>query len=228
MIVLRNVILVPIIICVFSVVTHGQDPDPTPSFLALGDSYTIGESVDEKRRWPVQLAEMLRKEGIAVAKPRIIARTGWTTNDLKDAIAREELDPPYDLVSLLIGVNDQYRGYEPDEYPKNFRYLLNKAISLAGDKPSRVFVLSIPDYGVTPFARDKNPSRIAREIETYNAINREISDSLGVTYIDITPISQKAVADPTLLASDNLHPSGKMYGRWVRKAVPQIIPMLQD
>lgn len=200
----------------------------THSFLALGDSYTIGESVDQNQRWPVQLADALQDKGIAMEKPRIIARTGWTTEDLKKAIASEDLSPPYDLVSLLIGVNDQYQGFDIKDYPGNFRYLLKKAISLAGGNPQKVLVLSIPDYSVTPFARKKNPSRIARELKKYNAINKAISDSLNVHYVDITPISKGAAQDSTLLAPDQLHPSGIMYQHWINKALPEVTDILRN
>ena len=202
--------------------------DNVYSFLALGDSYTIGESVAVDERWPVQLVRFLRAEGIDIKDPQIIAKTGWTTEELREAITGSELNPPYDLVSLLIGVNDQYRGYDIDHYPNNFRYLLEKALSLAGDDPDNVIVLSIPDYGVTPFAREKNPSKIARELEAYNAINKSISDSLGVHYVNITPISLEAANDSSLLAPDELHPSGKMYRLWTEKVVDQILPVLKQ
>jgi len=206
----------------------GQDNTRAFSFLALGDSYTIGESVAERERWPVQLVGVLREEGIDIKDPQIIAKTGWTTEELREAIAANELHPPYDLVSLLIGVNDQYRGYDIDNYPKNFRYLLEKAIDLAGDTPAKVVVLSIPDYSITPFAREKNPSKIARELENYNSINKSISDSLGVHYVDITPISRDAETDTTLLAPDGLHPSGKMYRLWAEQTLQKILPHLKE
>lgn len=204
-----------------------QAQDATLSFLALGDSYTIGESVEISERWPMQLAQALRENGVEIENPKIIAKTGWTTDELKEAIADADLNPPYDLVTLLIGVNDQYREYDIQNYPGKFLYLLKKSISLAGDKPGHVMVLSIPDYGVTPFAREKNPAKISKEIDRYNAINKSISDSLGVPYIDITPISKEAKRDSTLLADDRLHPSGKMYGQWINKVLPEILPQLQ-
>lgn len=204
-----------------------QAQDSALTYLALGDSYTIGESVKVSERWPVQLVNTLREQGIAVKDPKIIAKTGWTTDELKEAIADADLNPPYDLVTLLIGVNDQYRGYDIKNYPKNFRYLLEKSISLAGNNPNRIVVLSIPDYGVTPFAREKNPPKISREINEYNRISKSISDSLGVSYVNITPISTKAESDSTLLADDQLHPSGKMYRMWVEKAIPVVLPILK-
>lgn len=205
----------------------GQDSTGAFSFLALGDSYTIGEGVGKNVRWPVQLVGALREEGIAIEDPQIIAKTGWATGELQEAIAGNELYPPYGLVSLLIGVNDQYRGYDVDDYPKNFRSLLEEAISLAGDQPSRVVVLSIPDYGVTPFAKDKKPEKISRELKAYNAINRSISDSLGVHYVNITPISLEAGEETTLLAPDRLHPSGRMYRLWAEQVIQKILPHLK-
>lgn len=180
-------------------------------FLALGDSYTIGESVDESMRWPVQLADTLQKMEIPISHPKIIAQTGWTTEELEQAINEAELNPPYDLVSLLIGVNDQYRGNDPDDYPTNIRSLLEKAIALAGDRPDRVFVVSIPNYGVTPFAEDRDPNKIRQEIKQYNRVAQSTADSVNVSFINITPISEKTAVREELTADDNLHPSGKMY-----------------
>ena len=205
-----------------------QAQDSTLSYLALGDSYTIGESVSTAERWPVQLAEELRQQGLTIKDPTIIAKTGWTTDELKNAIAESELDPPYDLVTLLIGVNDQYRGYDINDYPDKFLYLLDRSISLAGNNPDKVVVLSIPDYGVTPFASEKNPPKISREIDAYNAISKKISDSLGVAYVDITPISRNAEQDSTLLAEDGLHPSGKMYSQWIEETLPLVLPIIKQ
>lgn len=195
------------------------------SYLALGDSYTIGESVNKNRRWPVQLVDTLRKSGVNISNPRIIAKTGWTTTELKQAINNANLkNPPYDLVSLLIGVNDQYDGLDFEPYPERFEYLLNKAIELAGGRPEHVFVVSIPDYSVTPFGQNKNPEKISRELDKYNATNKTIADRLGVRYVNITPGSKKAADDKTLIANDGLHPSGKMYSQWVDEIVPVVLP----
>ncbi|MBN2732453.1 MAG: SGNH/GDSL hydrolase family protein [Balneolaceae bacterium] len=194
------------------------------SYLALGDSYTIGESVDKKQRWPVQLVDTLRKSGVNISDPRTIAKTGWTTTELKQVIHNASLNPPYDLVSLLIGVNDQYDGLDFETYPERFEYLLNKAIELAGGHPEHVFVVSIPDYSVTPFGQSKNPEKISRELDKYNAINKTIADRLGVGYVNITPGSKKAGADKTLIANDGLHPSGKMYSQWVDEIAPVVLP----
>lgn len=187
--------------------------------LALGDSYTIGEAVDESERWPVQLAELLRERGHDVAEPEIVAATGWTTDELMAGIEAAELTPPYDLVTLLIGVNNQYRGRPLDEYREQFQALVERALTLAGMEPLRLLVLSIPDYGVTPFAADRDPERIGREIDRFNEAAREISGSYWVRWIDVTPISREAREDPSLLAPDGLHPSGKMYARWARLAL---------
>jgi lysophospholipase L1-like esterase len=200
-----------------------QSQGSSISFLALGDSYTIGQSVGVENSWPVQLTGLLIAEGLDVQKPEIIAQTGWTTQDLKKAIAKADLDPTYDLVSLLIGVNDQYQGVDISKYPSNFRFLLEKAVALAGNKPDHVLVLSIPDYGATPFGKQKNSKKISAEIEKYNSISKSIADSLGVHYINITPISEKAKTNPALVAYDGLHPSAKMYKQWVEKVIPIVL-----
>ncbi len=201
-------------------------------FLALGDSYTIGESVSEAERWPVQLAERLRARGILLEDPEIIAKTGWTTDELIEAIIRATPHPPYTLVSLLIGVNNQYRGWSQETYREEFVELLEQAIDYAAGDPNRVIVLSIPDWGVTPFgaqdARGRTPAQISAEIAVFNAINREESARLGVHYVDITPISQGAAEDLTLLASDQLHPSGKMYAFWVEAALPVVLEIFPN
>jgi lysophospholipase L1-like esterase len=189
-------------------------------FLALGDSYTIGESVPEVERWPVQLVGRLRQEGLAFSDPQIIARTGWTTGELADGIEQAEVSPPYDLVSLLIGVNNQYRGYPQEAYREEFASLLDQAIIFAGGDPQRVLVLSIPDWGVTPFAAGSDVKAIAADIDAFNAINREESERRGVHSIDVTPLSRQAAEDPSLIAADGLHPSGKMYSGWVELALP--------
>ncbi len=209
---------------------------PVVRYLALGDSYTIGESVDESERWSLQLASMIQTspqiasqfggtEGGGV-EVTIIARTGWTTDELWDGIQAQEVNPPYDLVSLLIGVNNQYRGLDIEEYRKSFVFLLNKSIEYVGGDADRVIVLSIPDWGVTPFAGDRDSKKIADEINQYNAVNRAETEKAGAHYIDITPISREAVNDPALIASDGLHPSAKMYAEWARLALPVALEIL--
>ncbi len=196
-------------------------------FLALGDSYTIGEAVAEGERWPVQLVNQLREAGIQVADPQIIATTGWTTDELQAAIAQEKPEGPYDLVSLLIGVNNQYRGYPIENYKKEFGQLLNQAIKFAGGNPERVVVVSIPDYGVTPFAAEKNPAKIASELENYNKVAKQIAESHQVPFFDITPASRLAKSDSSLVATDGLHPSGKMYTHWAETVFPHVVKQLK-
>lgn len=204
-----------------------QQSDSSFTFLALGDSYTIGESVAQQDRWPIQLVNKLQRQGYTFNDPDVLAATGWTTLDLKDAMKQVDFKPPYDLVSLLIGVNDQYKNMDINSYPKRFRNLLKEAIRLSGNKPDHVFVLSIPDYGVTPFGKKREPNRISRELEMYNNINEQVAGDLGVHYVDITKISKKAASDTSLLADDGLHPSGKMYEQWVDKMLPILLPELK-
>lgn len=205
-----------------------ESKQQTPlKFLALGDSYTIGEKVPEEDRWPEVLTDKLVNAGISMEKPQIVATTGWTTDELKNGIEEATLKGKYDLVSLLIGVNNQYRGYEIEVYREEFRELLDMAIEFAGDDPSKVFVVSIPDYGVTPFGMKKDPKKISAEIDQYNEINRDISGQALVQYFDITGISRQAETDPELVAEDNLHPSGKMYRQWVDHIFPGVKKMLE-
>jgi len=199
---------------------------PAFRYLALGDSYTIGESVDESDRWPNQLAVSLGQKGYST-EVTIIARTGWTTHELWEGIQAWPIDPPYDLVSLLIGVNNQYRSLDIDEYRQEFAFLLGKTIEYAGGDARRVPVLSIPDWGVTPFAAGRDRGKIAREIDLFNSINRDESEKAGVRYIDITPLSRAAIVDPSLIAGDGLHPSGKMYAGWARLALPGVLEIIE-
>jgi len=185
-------------------------------YLALGDSYTIGESVAEDQRWPNQLARAL-----GIAQPQIIAKTGWTTDELSAAIDKADPHGPYDLVTLLIGVNNQYRGRDAEQYRHEFVALLNRAIMFADGKPSRVIVVSIPDWGVTPFAANRDRAKIGAEIDHFNAINREETLKAKARYVDITPISRRVPNDAALAAADGLHPSGKMYTEWVTLITPE-------
>lgn len=191
------------------------DTSSMHTYIALGDSYTIGESVPYDNNFPNQLAKRLTNGNFKVSAPLIIARTGWTTNELIDAIEREKVTKTFDFVTLLIGVNNQYRGYNINTYRTEFVELLNTAISFADGKKNHVFVFSIPDYGVTPFGMAGNPQKTAQEIDAYNAINKEESEKAGVNYTDITPISRQAATQPDLVATDGLHPSAKMYTEWV-------------
>jgi lysophospholipase L1-like esterase len=198
-------------------------PQPPPAevrILALGDSYTIGEAVADHERWPVQLAALLRARGIAVASPTIIARTGWTTDELSAGIDAARVAGSYDLVTLLIGVNNQYRGRGVEEFRRQFRELAHRAVAFAGGNASRVVVVSIPDWGVTPFAEGRDRAQIAREIDSFNTICDEEADAAGAHYVDISAIGRRARDEPTLIAHDGLHPSGAMYAEWARRILP--------
>jgi len=187
-------------------------------FLALGDSYTIGESVDPQDRWPVQLARMLRADGIDVGEPQIIARTGWTTDELSSAIDAANPQGPFQLVTLLIGVNNQYRGQSVDEFRGQFAAMLSRAVGFAGDDPRRVIVLSIPDWGVTPFAHDRDGAAIARQIDEFNSTCRQECQNKSVAFVDITPISRTDGGGTSFVADDGLHPSAKAYAQWASAA----------
>ena len=195
-------------------------------YLALGDSYTIGESVAENKRWPNQLAAMLSEQGIQT-DVTIIARTGWTVDELWEGVQANPPDGTYDLVTLLIGVNDQYRGYPLDGYREDFRFMLGKAIEYAGGDPQRVVVLSIPDWGFTPFAASRETEPISLQIDEFNAVNLEETKSAGAHYVDVTIISRMAMDDFELIASDRLHPSGKMYSMWAEKVFPTVIEIIK-
>ena len=193
-------------------------------FLALGDSYTIGEGVDASERWPVRLAAALRREDMPVADPQIVARTGWTTAELLGAL--DAVSPPlerdFDLVTLLIGVNDQYRGHSVSSFRSGFELLLARAIEFGAKQPRCVVVVSIPDWSVTPFAAQDPRGRaaIAVAIDEFNAIAGETAAAAAVAFVDVTADSRRAARDPRLLASDGLHPSGAMYASWVRLILP--------
>lgn len=191
-------------------------------YLALGDSYTIGEGIAEYGRWPVQFARALREEGIALDAPHIIATTGWTTDELSAAIDQAGLQSTFGFVSLLIGVNNQYRGRSVDEYRSEFSALLQRAVAFANGNPACVLVLSIPDWGVTPFAIQSGRDRglIASELDAYNAAARELCAGQGIAFADITPVSRERGAEPAMLADDGLHPSALMYAEWTRRALP--------
>lgn len=219
-------ILLPVLISCskknMSIVTQ---TDPlVKTYLALGDSYTIGQSVSQAERFPNQTVSLLRAQNIKINDANIIATTGWTTRNLIDALNAATLQTNYDVVSLLIGVNNQYQGKSIEEYKTEFTLLLNRSIQFAGNKPANVFVLSIPDYSVTPFASGSNKPKIAAEIDQFNAANKTISLQLGVNYLDITSISREP--DPGLIATDGLHPSGKQYKRWADLLAPMMKQVL--
>jgi len=191
---------------------------PSTRVLALGDSYTIGESVAAADRWPNQLVRQLRQRKVPVVDPDIIAKTGWTTDELSSALDKWMPRDSYSLVTLLIGVNNQYRGRDPEQYRKEFAQLLQRAIGFAGGNAKRVVVVSIPDWGVTPFAANRDRAKIAAEIDRFNAINAEETKRAGAKYADITPLSRK---NPTLVSPDGLHPSAEMYAQWVTVILPR-------
>jgi lysophospholipase L1-like esterase len=196
------------------------------TYLALGDSYTIGESVAEEERYPVQLSRKLGSYNIKVTDTKIIATTGWTTANLKNGITAAGISgKKYDIVSLLIGVNNQFQGRSVSEYKTEFIELLNQSIEFAQGDTNKVFVISIPDYGYTPFGQS-NQATISSGIDQFNAVNKQVADSLKVKYFDITPISRQGLNDPTLVATDGLHPSGKMYQQWVELMVEDVAGMI--
>jgi len=212
-------LLLTLAILASTVPAHASLKAAPQRYLALGDSYTIGEGVAEHERWPEQWRRALHAHGIEVAPLRIIAHTGWTTDEL--AAAMDAADPlgHWDRVSLLIGVNNQYRGRDIENYRQEFSALLERAIALAGGHPRQVWVLSIPDWGVTTFAHrgGHDPVRIAREIDAFNAVNREVSKAHGVHWVDITDLTRRHGPNDRMLADDGLHPSAAMYSLWVER-----------
>lgn len=213
-----------ILMCLLSCKSTNKIPADVPksySYLALGDSYTIGERVGETGRWPVQLRDSLIARGASFNDFKIIAKTGWRTDDLSNAMDQAMLDNKYNLVSLLIGVNNQYQGRSVDDYKPEFEALLNRALALAGGVKSNVFVVSIPDYAYTSFGQSKDGEKISSELRNFNEACKQITISKGITHIDITPISFGGLDDPTLVASDGLHPSAIQYTRWVEKILAE-------
>jgi lysophospholipase L1-like esterase len=209
-----------------------QNDDPLKpvkrmNYLALGDSYTIGEGVMISERWPVLLSNALKSENFDIEDPRIIARTGWTTDELMRGIEDANISDTFDLVSLLIGVNNQYRGRPVEQFRSELITLINKALTFAGNDTTRVFMLSIPDWGATPFASGRDREKIASEINAYNYVIHQETSARNILFVNITPISREALSDPTLLANDRLHPSGKMYSRWVNELLPKLIQKIQ-
>ncbi|HWU77132.1 MAG TPA: SGNH/GDSL hydrolase family protein [Rhodanobacter sp.] len=203
-------------------------PAPPPlRYLALGDSYTIGEAVAADARWPALLVQNLRQAGVIIGDPRIVAVTGWTTDELAQGMAEAELAPPHDLVTLQIGVNNQYRGRPADEYHTQFTTLLQQAIQLGGNRPGRVVVVSIPDWGVTRFAREqgRDPAQIAVALDHFNRIAADEAGRTGAHFVDITGISR---AHPGLVADDGLHPSAAQYALWVRAIEPLVSQVLRS
>ncbi|PRX46265.1 SGNH/GDSL hydrolase family protein [Salegentibacter salegens] len=212
-----------------SVTQNSETNDPSAmdfSYLALGDSYTIGESVPENKRWPVQLVAQLNERGYKVAPPKIIAKTGWTSGNLLAAM-RSELNytREFDLVSILIGVNNQYQGQSIEDYEEELREIFKLALNHSKRREKGVFALSIPDYGVTPFGQE-NAETIGEEIDEFNAVFRQVALEFEVDFYNITPISREAERDAALIAEDGLHPSGLMYRYWVEEIIDEIPQML--
>jgi lysophospholipase L1-like esterase len=199
-------------------------------YLALGDSYTIGEGVAASGRWPELLAQALRAEGIDLAAPRVIAATGWTTDELSAAIDAAGDLGKWGFVSLLVGVNNQYRGRGLDDYRDGFTALLVRAIAFAGGISGRVLVLSIPDWGITPFgaASGRDLAQVSRELDAFNAEAREICEAHGVAFVDITGVSRERGGEPAMLAEDGLHPSTSMHALWTALALPVARRLLAD
>jgi len=193
--------------------------EPEIHMLALGDSYTIGESVERTERWPHQFVDELKREGIVAHDPDYIATTGWTTRDLLTGIAGQlNTDKDYNLVSILIGVNNQYQGIQFSTYEPDLREIIEFAISLVDGDSSRVFILSIPDYAYTPFGQGKE--LISQELDAYNAVNKRLAGEYQIPRVDVTPLSRKGLEDPDLVAGDGLHPSASQYKGWVREIRP--------
>jgi lysophospholipase L1-like esterase len=216
-------------IILFTACTKEEGPSPTYNYLALGDSYTIGQSVEVDQRWPEQLSAALQSRGIALGPPKIIARTGWRTDQLQDSILSDpDLKANYELVSLLIGVNNQFQSRSVEGFIPEFEALLQTGIRLANDDPKKVIVLSIPDYGKVPFYRNRGGDRIGQEIDTYNAASKTICDQYGVAYFNITPLTREVENDEELISIDRLHPSGKLYGRWVDFILEEVVALLND
>ncbi|MCB0688616.1 MAG: SGNH/GDSL hydrolase family protein [Saprospiraceae bacterium] len=233
----KNYLIVfPILMILVTEIAYAQDlmrehlntDTNVRSYLALGDSYTIGESVPPEDRYPVQLVNRLRQGGIALEDPVIIATTGWTTDDLDCEIKASGFDrDTFDFVSLLIGVNDQYQNKPFENYYFNFAKLLLRAVELAGNVKEHVVVISIPDYAFTPFGQNRDAGKISEELDRYNQVNKQVADYYGISYFDITPISRQGLQHPELVATDGLHPSGKMYALWVDLMLKDIMEELR-
>lgn len=197
------------------------------TYLALGDSYTIGEAVPLHESFPYQAVQLLREEGIHIHAPEIVAKTGWTTAELAQHLLHTHLNEVYDFVTLLIGVNNQFRNLSLEDYRTDFDFLVKKAMHLANDNPERVIVFSIPDYSVTPFAASKDTAKIAAAIDAFNAVNKEVAEQYKTHYIEITSGTRLAAHEPSFIAADNLHPSAKEYKKWAEEVADIIIASIK-
>ncbi len=217
----QNINYSPVVI---DTTNHNPDTNATKTFtwLALGDSYTIGQGVQPSERFPAQIVNVLKAESLKIADPVYIATTGWTTSSLINAITQQNPPKNFDIVTLLIGVNDQYQRMDSGGYRIRFTQLLNTAITLALGNKKRVFVLSIPDYSVTPFVSASEKARVSMEIDRFNVINKQVTVQYNISYTDITSSTRQAATDATLIASDGLHPSGKEYAKWAQMLAPII------
>ncbi|WP_234994526.1 SGNH/GDSL hydrolase family protein [Pedobacter caeni] len=204
-------------------------PEDEISYLAIGDSYTIGEAVPLESSFPYQLVKELQKTDMQLSKPHIIAKTGWTTSELQEGINHANLRQKFSMVTLLIGVNNQYRGESKEKYRKEFKELLQAAITFADGNKAHVFVVSIPDWGLTPYGMGSGRETLAvsADIDAFNAINKQESLAEGISYTDITAASRLVVSDPELVAADGLHPSSKMYLDWVVQLAPVVIKKIK-
>ncbi|MFN5557420.1 MAG: GDSL-type esterase/lipase family protein [Chryseotalea sp.] len=215
----KNLLL--LLVCI-SVTSFGQSVviEERVKMLALGDSYTIGQGVAESERWPVQfIKELNEQKNIVGDGPRIIATTGWRTDQLKSALLQANIEPgSVNLISLLIGVNNQYQGRTAQSYKPELEELLSLALTLVNGDKTKLFVLSIPDYGYTPFGQN-NQTSISLGIDAFNAVKKEVCEENGILFIDITDISRLGLTQPDLVAGDRLHPSGKMYALWVERVL---------
>ncbi len=192
------------------------------TYLALGDSYTIGESVPLHESFPYQAVQLLRKAGYHFQAPEIIAKTGWTSAELAAQLLHTKLNESYDFITLLVGVNNQYRGLSIDEFKTDLAFLVLKAIHLSGERADQVILISIPDWGLTPYASKKDFKKIGEEIDAYNAICESVAKQFQTKFINITEDTRKAQNDLTLLADDHLHYSGKEHLIWAEKVAAMI------
>ena len=200
--------------------------EATPRFLALGDSYTIGTSVEESKRWVNELVRLMRQDSVQISDPEVIAHNGWTTGDLLAALDKEKPKGPYDLITLMIGVNNQFQGQPIENYRKDLQALFAVATRLAGGDPRKIVVLSIPDYSVTPFAQDKDPDKIAAQVVKFNAVLLDETHRARARMVDITPVSRFAKVNAQLVAEDGLHPSWRLHAVWARLVYPVARPLV--